>query len=248
VRPRLTETIGYPSSIFEDNTHKSRFRVKLLDKHLSSLLRFPTEWPCDSFCSISVLRLASSRTTSSGLKGGLEELKDSIAYGARAVHGERIRSPQGAGRAPGCATRAPGEGRGRIVTPVRLRGGSSWPRRLRLLSPSSESQRSAESANVPRKKREGMTRGLMRGDRSAIQDRVTRPRIQTRLTRCRTFSRSASSRNFARLAAKKRPYNRPFLSFSIPACQISARLPSRSRIPAGFAEIAAFHSRNRRPV
>ena len=42
--------------------------------------------------------------------------KTCIAYRARTVHGERILSPRGAGLALGCATRASGEGRDRILT------------------------------------------------------------------------------------------------------------------------------------
>jgi hypothetical protein len=56
--------------------------------------------------------------------------------------------------------------------------------------------------------------------------RVSRSRYgaahPTRLTRYRTFMRMASSRNLSRLAAKKRPNDRPFLSFSIRTCQLSA--------------------------
>ncbi len=46
--------------------------------------------------------------------------------------------------------------------------------------------------------------------------------------------------NLSRLAAKKRPNERPFLSFSIRSGQFSPRLPSRSKIPATSAEILAF--------
>jgi hypothetical protein len=53
---------------------------------------------------------------------------------------------------------------------------------------------------------------------------------------------------FLRLAAKKRPNNRPCLSFSIRACQLAAVLPSRSSIPARSAEIAALPLRNSRAV
>jgi len=52
-----------------------------------------------------------------------------IAYRARTIQGEWIRSPRCAGWALGCATGVPGEGRERIVTPDWLRGGSSRPRR-----------------------------------------------------------------------------------------------------------------------
>ena len=58
----------------------------------------------------------------------------------------------------------------------------------------------------------------------------------------------ATSRNRARLAAKKRPSNRPAASFCNRACQFSALLPSRSKIPASSPEITALPSRNNRPV
>jgi hypothetical protein len=60
--------------------------------------------------------------------------------------------------------------------------------------------------------------------------------------------RMASSRNLSRLAAKKRPNDRPFLSFSIRSCHSSALLPIRSRMPANFAEILALPSRKSRTV
>ena len=93
-------------------------------------------------------------------KIGVERVERTcIAYRGRTVHGTRI------GRHGVCRTgawlRNPSarQGRDRIVTPVRLRGGSSRPR---LLSPSSESERSAELADARPKKKEGMTGGLMR--------------------------------------------------------------------------------------
>src|SRR5208282_1317724 len=54
--------------------------------------------------------------------------------------------------------------------------------------------------------------------------------------------------NRARLAAKKRPSNRPADSFCNRACQFSALLPRRSKIPSSSAEITALPSRNNRPV
>ena len=65
---------------------------------------------------------------------------------------------------------------------------------------------------------------------------VHRAGHRARLTTYRTYNRSAISCNFAWLAAKNRPSNRPFRSFSIRTCQLWALLPSRSRIPASSAE------------
>src|SRR5208282_944793 len=69
-----------------------------------------------------------------------------------------------------------------------------------------------------------------------------------RFARWCTPRRSATSRNRARLAAKKRPSNRHAASFCNRACQFSALLPSRSKIPASSPEITALPSRNNRPV
>jgi hypothetical protein len=59
---------------------------------------------------------------------------------------------------------------------------------------------------------------------------------------------AASFFNLSRLAAKKRPNNRPAHSFSSLVRQLSALLPSRSKIPASSAEIAAFPLRTSRFV
>jgi hypothetical protein len=75
------------------------------------------------------------------------------------------------------------------------------------------------------------------GQSSSSRHRVGQPaKFATR----RTSSRSATWRSRSRLAAKKRPNNRPLRSLSSRARQLSALLPSRSRIPASSAEIAAF--------
>jgi hypothetical protein len=109
--------------------------------------------------------------------------KTCIAYRARTVHGERILSPRGAGLALGCATRASGEGRDRILTPVRLRGGSSRPRRQP--EPTASALAEFRKRTIGRKRRCPAEKNGgddwrfdARGERSAIQDRVTRPRIQ----------------------------------------------------------------------
>jgi hypothetical protein len=63
-----------------------------------------------------------------------------------------------------------------------------------------------------------------------------------------TPNAAATSRSRARLAAKNRPNNRPVRSFSSRTRQLSALLPSRSKIPASSAEIAIFPLRKSRPV
>ena len=82
-----------------------------------------------------------------------------------------------------CATRASGEGRDRIVTPVRLRAGSSRPRRLP--GPAASALAEFRKQSIGRKRRCPAEKNggddwrfHARGERSAIQDRVTRPRIQ----------------------------------------------------------------------
>jgi hypothetical protein len=65
---------------------------------------------------------------------------------------------------------------------------------------------------------------------------------------CRTPRCSPISRRFARVVAKKQPCNRSPLSLCIRLCQFSALHPSRSKIPAGSAEIDAFPWRSSRPA
>jgi hypothetical protein len=64
----------------------------------------------------------------------------------------------------------------------------------------------------------------------------------------RKVSRAAAAHNFSRPAAKNLPKKRRVRSFSRRARQLSALLPSRSKIPASSAELVAFPVRNRRPV
>jgi hypothetical protein len=62
------------------------------------------------------------------------------------------------------------------------------------------------------------------------------------------FRRPHASCSFSRLAAKKRLKNWRVRSFVIRTCQLAAPLPSRSKIPASSAEIAALPLRKSRPV
>ena len=81
-------------------------------------------------------------------------------------------------------------------------------------------------------------------DRAGTPMHVTRRKILYRRIPLTPMTR----RGFSLLAAKKRPNHRPFLSFSIRCCQLSAPLPIRSRISASSAEIRGFPSRKSRPV
>jgi hypothetical protein len=83
--------------------------------------------------------------------------------------------------------------------------------------------------------------------RSAVKT-ASRGRTPSQIGDASHVQSPAASRSFSRLAAKNRPNKRRVRSFSRRAHQISALLPSRSKIPASSAEIVAFPVRKSRPV